>query len=65
MTRKQQIADDLWRMIRKVYEIESQVPTSDKQIKLIEIMTQYVDENYPAKRKKESKEKPCSTSTQS
>jgi hypothetical protein len=57
MTRKQQIADDLWRMIRRVYEIGSDIPTSDKQIKLIEVMSTYVDENYGPKRKKESKEK--------
>lgn len=56
MSRKKEIADNLWHLMRKVYEIGSDIPTSDKQIQLIELMSEYVDTNF-AKRKKDPKEK--------
>lgn len=61
MSRKKEIADNLWHLVRKVYQIGSEVPTSDKQVQLIELMSDYVDQNFTRRKK----EKECSTSNQS
>jgi hypothetical protein len=60
MNRKREIANDLWDIMRKVYNINELSPQSDKQEELLTTIVEYIDTNLSTRRKRQdNKEKEC------
>jgi hypothetical protein len=60
MSRKKEIANDIWEIIRAVYSINAASAQSEKQEQLITQIVEYIDTNLSTRRKKQgSKEKEC------
>lgn len=62
MNRKKEIANDIWDMMREVYQINICAPQSEKQTQFIDKVVEYIDANLSTRRKKQpdDKEKECS-----
>jgi hypothetical protein len=60
MSRRREITNDLWSIMRKVYSISENTPQSQKQEELIESIVEYIDSNLSTRRKRQdNKEKEC------
>lgn len=60
MNRKQEIAVDIWEIMRSVYSINAASAQSEKQEQFITKVVDYIDANLSTRRKKQDgKEKEC------
>jgi hypothetical protein len=59
MSRKKEIANDLWGIFRTIYGISDVAPKSEKQEALINGIVEYIDTNLSTRRKRQEKEKEC------
>ncbi len=60
MNRKKEITNDLWEIMRKVYNINETAPQSEKQEQLLTYIVEYIDNNLSTRRtRQDSKENEC------
>ena len=57
MDRKKEILNDIWEIMRKVYNINESAPQSEKQAEFLQKIVEYIDTNLSTRRKKVEKEK--------
>jgi hypothetical protein len=55
MNRKKEITNDLWDIMRKIYNINDLAPQSAKQEELLTKIVEYIDENLSTRRKRQDK----------
>lgn len=56
MDRKKEISNDLWEIMRSVYNINECAPQSEKQVEFLRRIVEYIDTNLSTRRKRVEKE---------